>query len=54
MEESLLEELLDWAKSLQYDYENQLGCDGSNVTYYSFADSAKDFIDTFINRAEEI
>lgn len=53
MEENLLDELLDWAKCLQEDYETKLG-KGGEVTYYSFADSAKDFIDTFIQRAEEI
>lgn len=54
MENSLLDNLIDWAIRLQNDYEFNLGREGSNVDYYSFADSAKDFIDTFIKRAKEI
>lgn len=41
------EELIEWAKRLQEDYES-IGDIESDVTFYSFADSAKDFIDSFL------
>ena len=45
------EELIEWAKSLQEDYETKLE-NGEDVTYYSFADSAKDFIDKFLEECD--
>ena len=44
------EELIEWAKRLQWDYENELP--NGEVNYYTFADSAKDFIDTFLSTIE--
>lgn len=48
MEANISQELIEWAKSLQTDYETKLG-EGGDVTYYSFADSAKDFIDALLS-----
>lgn len=40
-------ELIAWAESLQSDYDT-IGERESDVTFHSFADSAKDFIDCFL------
>jgi len=50
MYNSLLLELLDWAKSLKEQYNEA----EDNRTLACLMDSCADFLDTFIERAEEI
>jgi len=49
-ERNLLDDLLGWAEELKEQYENA----DSNADLAQVADRCIDFIDTFIERAEEI
>lgn len=50
MYNSLLEEMLDWAKSLKAQYDEA----ESSYKLAEVADGMADFLDEFINRAEDI
>lgn len=50
MESSLLQEFIDWANQLKAEYDSA----NNNSQLANVADKCMDFIDEFLNRAEEI
>lgn len=50
MENNLLQEFIEWAEQLKAEYDSAT----NNSQLASVADKCMDFIDEFLNRAEDI